>query len=326
MPDVETESKREPAGGGPAFVESPPQASARETAKPRLRIVPLLITLATVALAVPLGWMMWNAYMGAPWTRDGTVRAYVVTMAPEVAGRIVELPVVDNQYVRKGDLLMVIDPTNYRIAVSNAEATVQRAEADAQNAKSEAKRRRRLREQGAVSAEELETHETNAVVAQAQYQQALANQEQARVNLERTQVRSPVNGWVTNLAVRLGDYSNVGESNISVVDADSFWIDGYFEETNFDRIREGDPTSIKLMGYSPIVRGHVASIARGINVPNAQANPQGLATVNPIFTWVRLAQRVPVRIHIDEVPEGVVLVAGMTATVQIEPRSRLPAK
>jgi multidrug resistance efflux pump len=326
MPDVETESKREPAGGGPAFVESPPQASARETAKPRLRIVPLLITLATVALAVPLGWMMWNAYMGAPWTRDGTVRAYVVTMAPEVAGRIVELPVVDNQYVRKGDLLMVIDPTNYRIAVSNAEATVQRAEADAQNAKSEAKRRRRLREQGAVSAEELETHETNAVVAQAQYQQALANQEQARVNLERTQVRSPVNGWVTNLAVRLGDYSNVGESNISVVDADSFWIDGYFEETNFDRIREGDPASIKLMGYSPIVRGHVASIARGINVPNAQANPQGLATVNPIFTWVRLAQRVPVRIHIDEVPEGVVLVAGMTATVQIEPRSRLPAK
>jgi RND family efflux transporter MFP subunit len=261
-----------------------------------------------------------------PGRNGGTVRAYVVTLAPEVAGRIVELPVVDNQYVRKGDLLMVIDPTNYRIAVSNAEATVQRAEADAQNAKSEAKRRRRLREQGAVSAEELETHETNAVVAQAQYQQALANQEQARVNLERTQVRSPVNGWVTNLAVRLGDYSNVGESNISVVDADSFWIDGYFEETNFDRIREGDPTSIKLMGYSPIVRGHVASIARGINVPNAQANPQGLATVNPIFTWVRLAQRVPVRIHIDEVPEGVVLVAGMTATVQIEPRSRLPAK
>ena len=217
-----------------ALPSCPPGPPARDTARPRRRIVPLLITLATVALAVPLGRAMWNAYMGAPWTRDGTVRAYVVTMAPEVAGRIVELPVVDNQFVRKGDLLMVIDPTNYRIAVSNAEAAVQRAEADVQNARNEAKRRRRLKEQGAVSAEELETHETNAVVAQAQYQQALANREQARVNLERTQIRSPVNGWVTNLAVRLGDYAIVGKSNISVVDADSFWVDGYFEETTLE--------------------------------------------------------------------------------------------
>jgi RND family efflux transporter MFP subunit len=325
MPDVETESKREPAGGDRAFV-GPSGPPARDTARPRLRILPLLITLAAIALAVLLGWAMWNAYMGAPWTRDGTVRAYVVTMAPEVAGRIVELPLVDNQFVRKGDVLMVIDPTDYRIAVSNAEAAAQRAEVDAQNAKSEAKRRRRLREQGAVSAEELETHETNAVAAQAQYQQALANQEQARVNLERTQIRSPVRGWVTNLAVRLGDYATVGKINISIVDADSFWVDGYFEETNLDRIREGDPASIKLMGYGQIVRGHVAGIARGINVANAEANEQGLATVNPIFTWVRLAQRVPVRIHIDEVPEGVVLVAGMTATVQIDPRPQPPAK
>jgi multidrug resistance efflux pump len=221
MPDVETESKRKPAGGDRAFV-GPSGPPARDTARPRLRIVPLLITLAAIALAGLLGWAMWNAYMGAPWTRDGTVRAYVVTMAPEVAGRIVELPVVDNQFVRKGDVLMVIDPTNYRIAVSNAEAAAQRAEVDAQNAKSEAKRRRRLREQGAVSAEELETHETNAIAAQARYQQALANQDQARVNLERTQIRSPVDGWVTNLAAQVGDYAHVGQNNISVVDADSF--------------------------------------------------------------------------------------------------------
>lgn len=325
MPDVETVSKRETTEGDRASVR-PAEPPVHDTAKPRLRIVPLLITLATVALAVPLGWAMWNAYMGAPWTRDGTVRTYVVTMAPEIAGRIVELPVVDNQFVRKGDLLMVIDPTNYRIARSIAEATVQLAKANAENATSEAKRRQWLREQRAVSTEELEIHEKNAVVAEAQYQQALANQEQARVNLERTQIRSPVNGWVTNLAVRLGDYANVGRSNISVVDADSFWVDGYFEETTIESIREGDTAQVKLMGYGQIVRGHVASIARGINVPNAQANQQGLATVNPIFTWVRLAQRVPVRIDIDQVPEGVVLVAGMTATLQIDPRRRPPAK
>jgi multidrug resistance efflux pump len=129
---------------------------------------------------------------------------------------------------------------------------------------------------------------------------------------------------VTNLLAQLGDYANVGQDEISVVDADSFWVDGYFEEPNLAPIRVGDPASIKLMGYTQILRGHVDSIARGINVANAQPNGQGLANVNPIFTWVRLAQRIPVRIRIDQVPEGVVLSAGMTATVQIEARGSQP--
>ena len=200
--------------------------------------------------------------MGAPWTRDGTVRAYVVTMAPEVAGGIVELPVGDNQLVRKGELLMTIDPTNYRIAVTIAEAAVERAEAYAQNARKrqnvDAGRRNRARSRR----RNWKFHETNAVVTQAQYQQALANLEQARVNLERTQIRSPVRGWVTNLLARLGDYATVGKNKLSVVDVDSFWVDGYFEETTLELIREGDPAKVKLMGYSQIVRGHVASIAR----------------------------------------------------------------
>ncbi len=140
------------------------------------------------------------------------------------------------------------------------------------------------------------------------------------MNLERTEIRSPVNGWVTNLLTQRGDYVNVGSNVVSLVDADSFWIDGYFEETTLAGIGEGAPASIKLMGYSPIVSGHVDSIARAINVANAQPNGQGLANVNPIFTWVRLAQRIPVRIHIDKVPEGVILAAGMTGTVQIDPR------
>jgi len=262
---------------------------------------------------------MWDAYMGTPWTRDGTVRAYVVTMAPEVAGRIVELPVKDNQFVHKGDLLMVIDPTDYRIVVSLAEAAVRQAQVNAANVKREAERRRQLTTL-AVTVEEQQTYETNALSADAQLQQAQARLDQARVNLERTQIHAPVNGWVTNLLAQLGDYANVGTNTISLVDADSFWVDGYFEETNLAPIRVGDPASIKLMGYPQIVRGHVDSIARGINVANSQPNQQGLATVNPIFTWVRLAQRIPVRIRIDEIPDGVVLSAGMTATVQIEPR------
>ena len=302
-------------------VAAPPQQSPRRGH----RIIPILITLAAVAVAVPLGWMMWEAYMGAPWTRDGTVRAYVVTMAPEISGRIVELPVGDNQFVHKGDLLMVIDPTDFKIAVSLAEAGVKQVQANALNAQAQAERRRKLTDLSA-SAEEKQSFNTNALAASAQTQQALANLDQARVNLERTQIRSPVNGYVTNLLAQLGDYVGVGQSQISIVDADSFWVDGYFEETKLEAIRIGDPANIKLMGYSQIARGHVDSIARGINVPNAQPTEQGLASVNPIFTWVRLAQRIPVRVHIDQVPSGMVLAAGMTATVEISDRVRAPAK
>ncbi len=321
MSGIDTKARREvedESSAAARLLEPTPTLPA--TRRRRFGIFPLLITLAVIAVAVVLGRAMWDAYMGAPWTRDGTVRAYVVTMAPEVAGRIVELPVADNQFVHKGDLLMVVDPTNYKIAVSLNEAAVQQAQASAQNAEREAKRRQQLTDL-AATIEEKQTYVSSAVAAQAQYQQAVANLDQARVNLERTQIHSPVNGWVTNLLAQLGDYATVGENIISLVDDDSFWIDGYFEETNLEPIQVGDPASIKLMGYSHIIRGHVGSIARGINVANAQPNGQGLATVNPIFTWVRLAQRIPVRIHIDEVPEGVVLAAGMTATVQIDPRA-----
>ena len=136
----------------------------------------------------------------------------------------------------------------------------------------------------------------------------------------RTNIHSPVNGYVTNLLARLGDYANVGQSRLSLVDADSYWVDGYFEETNLEAIQRCDPANIKLMGYREVVHGHVDSIARGINVPNALADQAGLASVNPIFTWVRLAQRIPVRIHIDQVPNGALLIQGMTATVEVQHR------
>jgi multidrug resistance efflux pump len=156
--------------------------------------------------------------------------------------------------------------------------------------------------------------------AEATLAQTNAQLHQAQVNLARTRIVSPVDGYVTNLLAQLGDYLNIGVNAISLVDADSYWVDGYFEETNLAPIRVGDPAQIKLMGHPQILRGHVDSIARAINVSNAQPNSQGVATVNPIFTWVRLAQRIPVRIHIDEVPDGVILAAGMTGTVQIDHR------
>ena len=357
------------------------EPTARKAERSSISVISVLITLATAALAGAAGWAMWNAYMGAPWTRDGTVRAYVVTMAPEVEGRVVELPVVDNQLVHKGDLLLVIDPTNYRIALELSEAAVRQARANAQNiagqipvqeaqvsankaqveqenaaltfAVQQAARYQDLaqREAGTIQMEQQTAStlgQTQAALknaqatlalaerqitslkaqlgsAEASVDQATAQRHQAQVNLERAKIRSPVNGWVTNLTVQLGDYATVARSVISLVDADSFWVDAYFEETQLASIHEGDPAKIKLLGYSRIVQGEVGGVARGINVPNAQANDQGLATVSPIFTWVRLAQRVPVRIRIHKVPEGIRLIAGTTATVQVDPRVRQPA-
>jgi len=283
-----------------------------------LRVLPVLITVAAVCAAAALGWQAWQYYMGAPWTRDGTVRAYVVKIAPQVAGEIVQLPIADNEFVRKGDLLMLIDPRNFSIAVRQAQAAVEQTRAVAENANAEMIRREKLNDI-AVTMEERQTYISQAVNAEAAYQSALANLEQARVNFKRTQVRSPVNGYITNLTAQLGDYANIGDLQLSVVNSDSFWVDAYFEETELGRIHDGDAATIKLMGYSPLLRGRVQGLARGINVPNAVPDASGLASVNPIFTFVRLAQRVPVRIHIDEVPDGVKLVAGLTATVQIEP-------
>jgi multidrug resistance efflux pump len=283
----------------------------------RLRAVPVLITLMALFLAGIAAWAMWQSYVEAPWTRDGTVRAYVVTIAPEVSGRVVQLPVADNQFVHKGDLLIGIDPTDYAIAVDLAQAAADQASANATNAQREAERRAKLNLLE-TSEEEKQTYQTAAVSAAATSRQAVANLAQARVNLQRATIRSPVNGYVTNLWVQVGDYATARQGIISLVDADSYWVDGYFLETTLKEIRDGDQATIKLMGYPDLLKGHVGSIARGITVANANRGQSGLAEVNPIFTWVRLAQRMPVRIQIDHVPDGLRLVAGQTATVQIE--------
>jgi multidrug resistance efflux pump len=328
MPNVDLKSEH----GRQNDLSDVPRYPARDRDKVRSRIsvASIFVTLGTVAAATLLAWAMWEAYMAAPWTRDGTVRAYVVTMAPEVAGRIIRLPVADNQFVHKDDDLFEIDPADYQIALEQAEAQAQRDGAALDYARANENRKASLTKEGWASTDIYQQttstlHQSEGIVALDRA--AIAK---AKLDLRRTVIRSPVNGYVTNLLARFSDYATVGQRLISVVDADSFWVDGYFEETNLGRIHDGDPATVKLMGYSQLVRGHVDGVARGINIPNAQPDQAGLASVNPIFTWVRLAQRVPVRIRIDQVPDGVRLVAGMTATVQIDPQpirqSQIPPK
>jgi multidrug resistance efflux pump len=322
VPSLDLPAERLTPANETPLIDRPREPSPAEpkpaVAEPMLRprAVPMLVTMIALVLACIGVRAVWRAYVAAPWTRDGTVRAYVVSIAPEVSGRIVQLPVTDNQFVHKGDLLMGIDPTDYALALEQAQAAADQAGAVADNAKREAERRANLTTLES-SNEEKQTYRSNAIAAVAAWRLAVADLARARVNLERTTIRSPVNAYVTNLQAQTGDYATSGHGTIALVNADSCWIDGYFEETNLDAIQPGDRATVKLMGHPAPLSGHVASIARGITVANAAPGQSGLADVNPIFTWVRLAQRVPVRIELDRVPAGVRLVAGQTASIQI---------
>jgi RND family efflux transporter MFP subunit len=278
-----------------------------------------LVTGAVVLLAVVLAWALWWHYFRSPWTRDGRVRVEVVNIAAQISGQVISLPVGDNQEVKKGDLLFEIDPSDYKLALAQAEANVQSRQFQQAIAQQDAERRQKLGAQ-AISAEEKNTSVSSSLVAQAAYQSALAARDQAKINLDRCTVRSPVNGYVTNLTLRIGDYATPGQTKLTVVDSDSFWIVGYFEETKLPRIQVGDYAHVRLMGWGPEIAGSVESISRGIADTNSSQNAEGLANVDPIFTWVRLAQRIPVRIHIDHVPKQVLIAAGQTCTIVIDHR------
>jgi RND family efflux transporter MFP subunit len=277
-------------------------------------------TAFTIALAALVGWALWRYYMLSPWTRDGRVRAETVNVTAEIYGKVKEVDVTENQLVHRGDVLFVIDPEEFRYDLAKAQATMETRRQDMLIHEILAKRRSQMSAQ-AISTEEQQTSESLAAQATAAYEEARAEYDLAKLNLDRTVVRSPVNGYIDNLRLRVGDYAAVGQTKLTVIDSDSFWIFAYFEETKIPRIHEGDSAIIELMGGGPNISGHVESISRGIADQNGATDTQGLAKVNPVFYWVRLAQRIPVRIHIDQAPDQVTLAAGMTCTVVVKPGS-----
>jgi len=276
----------------------------------------VLATLLICAAAIAVAHTLWQHYMDRPWTRDGRVRAYVINVAPDVSGAVVALPVRDNQWVHRGDLLMEIDPARFKIAVAQAQAAVDAKKINWDMRRQDAKRRADLSSM-VVSTEQRENASLDAAAAYADYQAALAQLSGAQLNLERTRVVSPVDGYITNLQLQTGDYVTAGSARLALIDSHSFWVYGYFEETKLPRLHIGDVAKIELMSGEHL-RGHIESITRGIY---DRDNPQSrdlTADVNPTFNWVRLAQRVPVRIQLDEIPQGLTLAAGQTCTVVIE--------
>ncbi|MGF6369373.1 multidrug resistance efflux pump [Paraburkholderia sp. RAU6.4a] len=280
-------------------------------------LVGFIATAVIFIVAIVIGRVLWVHYMDEPWTRDGRVRAEIVNVAPDVSGAIVDLPVKDNQFVKKGDLLMQIDPSHYQIAVEQAQAAVAARKAELQMKRDDAQRRADMDSQ-VVSKESRENATHTASAADAAYQQALAALDAAKLNLERTRVVSPVDGYVTNLSVFRGDYASAGAAKLAIVDSHSFWVYGYFEETKLPHVRVGDQAEVRLMSGGTL-QGHVESISRGIYDRDNPQSHELLADVNPTFNWVRLAQRVPVRVRIDSVPADVMLAAGTTCTVVVRP-------
>ncbi|MDP9588500.1 UNVERIFIED_ORG: multidrug resistance efflux pump [Shinella zoogloeoides] len=269
----------------------------------------LVVTSALVALTA------WRHYERTPWTRDGRVGVDVVQIAPEVSGTVSAVSVVDNQYVRRGDILYEIDPERLRLAVSLAEAEVEAKRQEMIVLQATARRHSQLKE--VVSQEAAQQSRGAAAVASAAYLSAVAAVDLAKLDLARSTVRAPVDGYVTNLRLRPGDYATAGVTKVALLDAASFWITGYFEETKIRQIHVGDQTRIMLMGFDQPIAGRVKSFGRGIENSNDAPGHLGLPNVAATFSWVRLAQRIPVRIQIDQVPPGVELAAGMTATVEI---------
>ncbi len=277
----------------------------------------IIATLVTFAAAVGLSWMAWSYYEYTPWTRDGRVRVYTVPLAPEVSGTVVSLPIKDDQFVHKGDLLFQIDPRTYQNDVKQAEGRLAAAKAQASYQTADAKREAALTDLAASAQQKQDTGGV-AASANANVIQAEGALDQAKLNLERSHVVSPVNGWVTNLLLQSGGFASTGQAALTLVDADSFWIEGYFEETQLPRIGVGDEARAVLMGFPGVtITGRVEGVGRGISVSDAAPGVQGLPSVNPVFTWVRLAQRVPIRVRLDDVPCPIVLSAGLTASVSI---------
>ena len=283
------------------------------------RWVRVLVTLAAVTAAFFAGRSLWDIYINAPWTRDARVRADVVSVAPDVSGLVSEVLVEDNAAVKKGDVLFRVDRDRFTIALQRAEAVIVGRAAAVEQAKRDLARYQLLRDRQVVSHQNAEQAETNLAQAESAYQQAISDRDLARLNLERSDVKAPVNGMVTNLELRLGDYVSTGKPVVALVNSDSFRVEGYFEETKLPRIHVGDDVKIRLMGQPVPLSGRVDSFASAIE--DRERTGSGLvANINPTFSWVRLAQRVPVRIALDKVPAGVRLVAGLTATVEVIPQ------
>ncbi|WP_312440387.1 HlyD family secretion protein [Janthinobacterium sp.] len=274
------------------------------------------LTMLLVLAAGMLSWRLWQYYEVEPWTRDGRVKADVVQVAPDVTGQVTAVLVHDNQEVKVGEVLFEIDRARFELALRQAEAAVAVQRLTMEQAQKESRRNIALRDLVAVESREQGVSRVNQ--ARATLAQAVINRDVARLNLDRTRVLSAANGKIANLDLRSGSYVNAGHAVMAIIDSDSYYVEGYFEETKLRAIHIGDPVTVLPMGDQATIHGRVESLAGGIADRDRTTSSNLLSSVNPTFNWVRLAQRIPVRIKLDVLPSATRLVAGQTVTVDVQ--------
>ncbi|WP_288638003.1 HlyD family secretion protein [uncultured Oxalobacter sp.] len=276
-----------------------------------------LITILVVLAALFIGWRLWIHYENDPWTRDGRIKADVVQVAPDVTGQVVKINVKDNQQVNVGDVLFEIDPARFDLALRQAKAAEEAAKVTLAQAIRESNRNKELKD--LVAAEVTEQGQSRVEEARAALLQAIVNRDKAQLDLDRTKVLAAVDGTVTNLDLRTGSYVTASKPVMALVDRHSYYAEGYFEETKLPNIAEGNRATIKLMSSDTVLEGHVHSVSRGIADRERTTGSNLLQNINPAFNWVRLVQRIPVRVEFDKLPEGTKLVAGQTVTIEVFP-------
>ncbi|OAN58559.1 efflux RND transporter periplasmic adaptor subunit [Sphingomonas sp. TDK1] len=280
------------------------------------------ITLAVVAITALVAWQLWDRLQQTPWTRDGRIRADVVRVSTDVGGLVTQVMVRDNETVRPGQLLIVLDRPRLAATIERADAAIAEARAQLEQARKEARRDVALGD--LVATEAREQSAARVRTSEAALTRAIADRNVAKVDIERTEIRATVAGIVTNLDIHPGDYLAAGTQAMALVDTASLRVEGYFEETKLRRVAIGDRARVRLMGEDGEIAGHVESIAAAIADDQRDDTGNLLPKVAPTFSWVQLAQRIPVRVHIDRVPAGTRLIAGRTATVELLPAVAAP--
>ncbi|PIC00038.1 efflux RND transporter periplasmic adaptor subunit [Caulobacter sp. X] len=275
----------------------------------------MAVTGAVLVAAVVGGKALWTHYQVDPWTRDGRVRADVVQVAPDVSGLVTRVDAANDQTVKAGQPLFYVDRARYALALRQADAAVEAQRATLAQARRELDRNRELGD--LVAVEVTEQSRSKVEQADAALVQAVATRDIAALNLKRTVVTAPTDGFLSDLTLRAGDYVTAGKPVLALIDSRSFRVEGYFEETKLSGLRIGQPVSVKVMGEDKALKGHIQSIAAGIEDRDRAASGNLLPNVNPTFSWVRLAQRVPVRVALDQTPRDLRLIAGRTATVSV---------
>lgn len=275
-----------------------------------------LLIVISVFIIISSIYLLWNHYALSPWTRDGRIRAEINQVTAEISGKVEELLIIDNQEVKQGDLLLVVDPTDYEIKLRESELELNELVVQYNFAKSQFARRSKL-SQVAISKEELEDAKSRLDSLAKKMALSKLKIDKAKLDLSRTKISSPVNGFITNLSLRKGNYISAGSPLFAIVDKDSYYVIAYLEETKMANLTIGNNAIIKLYGNNNEIKGKVQSIGRAIDDNNSNTGNQLLENVQPNYPWVRLAQRVPIKISLQDI-DGISLIPGTTCTVFIE--------